>query len=106
MDTVKNTLDQLGATEIKVSDLRRYGSTPRIHFVLPFEQAIKDIAKLDGVSWIEEVPEYDEDNSNTARTMQSGTLGTTPVWDVGIHGGRANNFCHGILCRRYQSLHV
>jgi len=85
-DEVRESLVRLGATRIEVSDLSKYGSTVRIQFVLPSEQAIEEVAKLGGIRWIEEIPEYDEDNGNTAGTMQSGTPGATPVWDIGLHG--------------------
>lgn len=83
---VTESLSRLGATEIEVNDPREYGGTARIQFVLPAIESVRDVARLPGVRWIEEAAEYDEDNGNTAGTMQSGTPGTTPVWDVGLHG--------------------
>lgn len=85
-EATAQSLSRLGATEIEISDLRQYGSTVRIQLVLPLEQDVRDVARLPEVRWIEEVAEYDEDNGNTAGTMQSGTPGVTPVWDIGIHG--------------------
>ncbi len=75
-----------GVTGVEVSDLRPIGGDARIQFSLPSEAALPEIARLDGVRWIEEVAEQIEDNGNTAGTIQSGTPGTVPVWNSGLHG--------------------
>ena len=85
-EAVREALAEAGATRIELADMREHGGAARIQFLLPSEGAIRAVARIEGVRWIEQVPEYDEDNSNTAGTMQSGTPGNTPVWDVGIHG--------------------
>lgn len=85
-EPVVETLEALGATSIETSDNREVGGYLTIQFILPDRSAVSDIARSAGVRWIEEVPESDDDNGNTAGTMQSGTPGATPVWDIGIHG--------------------
>ncbi len=75
-----------GATEIEVRDFREYGAPARIVLRLPSMSQLIRLARLEGVRWIEEVPEQDEDNGNTAGTMQSGTPGDEPVFDHGING--------------------
>ncbi len=83
---VVEALRNLGATEIETSDERNAGGDYNIQFVLPDRAALDDVARLGGVRWIEEVPESDDDNGNTAGTMQSGAPANTPIWDIGIHG--------------------
>ena len=85
-DSVKNALSELKATEIETSDQRKYGGNYKIQFVLPDRDAINEIARIEEVRWIEEVPDTDDDNGNSAGVMQSGAVGVTPVWDIGIHG--------------------
>lgn len=75
-----------GVTNVQVDDPRKLGGSARIRFVIASTAGLPDVARLDGVRWIEEVAEQDEDNGNTAGTIQSGTPGTVPVWDRGIHG--------------------
>lgn len=75
-----------GITNIEVEDLRKSGAPARIRFTASSQSVSPEIARLDGVRWIEEVAEQMEDNGNTAGTIQSGTPGNTPIWDRGIHG--------------------
>lgn len=75
-----------GITNIEVEDLRKSGAPARIRFTASSQSVLPEIARLDGVRWIEEVAEQMEDNGNTAGTIQSGTPGNTPIWDRGIHG--------------------
>jgi hypothetical protein len=58
----------------------------RIAFTLPEGSSLAPFARLAEVRWLEEFPERDLDNGNTAGTMQSGTPGNTPIWNMGIHG--------------------
>jgi len=83
---VVNTLKKANASKIKVIDDRKNGGLIRVHFILPLKNALPQIARLDEVRWIEEIPEIIEDNVRAAGTIQSGTPGTTPIWNQGIHG--------------------
>lgn len=74
------------ARQIKVQDLRKDGFDYRVIFILPNANAVNDIALRPEVFRVFEVPEEDLDNGTTAGTMQSGTAGTTPVWNAGIRG--------------------
>jgi hypothetical protein len=58
----------------------------RIVFTLPPGSPLGSFTRIEGVRFIEEFPERNEDNGTTAGTIQSGTPGTTPVWNMGIHG--------------------
>ena len=75
-----------GVSAVEVHDYRQQGAPARIELRLPSRGGLAQVARLEGVRWIEEVSEPNEDNGNTAGTMQSGTPGDEPVWDRGIHG--------------------
>lgn len=82
-----------GVTEVEVIELPDMGElagemalSSRVHFRVPSRDRLSAVARLHDVRWIETVAERDEDNGNTAGTMQSGTPGDEPVWDRGIHG--------------------
>lgn len=79
-------LRSAGASDIKTFDDRKRGGSLRVQFVVPSREAVPGIARIEGVRWIEEVTEIIEDNGNTAGTIQSGTAGTTPLWNIGLHG--------------------
>jgi uncharacterized repeat protein (TIGR01451 family) len=83
---VTEALRAVNATQIKVIDARKSGGSQRIRFVLPSKDSLPQIARLDQVRWIEEIPEFFDSNGNTAGTIQSGTPGNTPIWNQGIHG--------------------
>lgn len=74
-----------GVSAVEVLEFGELGAPARIEFQLPSRAGLAAVARLEGVRWIEEVAEQDEDNGNTAGTMQSGTPGDEPVWDRGIH---------------------
>lgn len=75
-----------GVSALEVRDFREAGAPARIEFRLASREQLPAVARLEGVRWIEEVAEQNEDNGNTAGTMQSGTPGIEPIWDRGIHG--------------------
>ena len=75
-----------GVSDVQVWDAREIGAPARIEFRLPSRSGLAAVARLEGVRFIEEVAEQIEDNGNTAGTIQSGTPGTTPIWDRGLHG--------------------
>ena len=51
-------------TKIEVEDLRKNGAPARIRFTATPQTPLAEIARLDGVKWIEEVAELMEDNGN------------------------------------------
>ena len=75
-----------GVSATELSDFRPEDGEARIEFVLASRSGLPAIARLPGVRWIEEVAEQIEDNGNTAGTIQSGTPGSVPIWDKGLHG--------------------
>jgi hypothetical protein len=75
-----------GVSGVQVHDLRKFGAPPRLEFRLASRSGLPAIARIEAVRWIEEVAERIEDNGATAGTVQSGTPGTEPVWNRGIHG--------------------
>ena len=75
-----------GASEVQAWDLRQQHGAPRVEFHLATRESLPAVARLEAVRFIEEVAERIEDNGNTAGTIQSGTPGTTPVWNRGLHG--------------------
>ena len=77
-----------GVSDVDVRDHRAVGASARIDFRVASKDVAVDVAQLDGLVWVEEVAEQDEDNGRTAGTIQSGTTGIVPIWDQGIHGER------------------
>lgn len=75
-----------GVSQVQVQDFRKDGADARIEFQLASLSELPSVARLEGVRWIEEVAEQNEDNGNSAGTIQSGVPGTEPVWDKGLHG--------------------
>jgi hypothetical protein len=75
-----------GIDSVDLRDFSGSGAPARIQFVATSQEVLPDVAQLDGVRWIEEVAEQDEDNGRSAGTIQSGTQGIVPIWDQGIHG--------------------
>ncbi|MCK4413234.1 MAG: S8 family serine peptidase [Candidatus Eisenbacteria sp.] len=49
-------------------------------------ERIDELARIIGVRWIEEVPQYVLHNTTTCWVVQSNTEGATPLWDRGLHG--------------------
>jgi hypothetical protein len=75
-----------GVSAAVLGDFRPVKGEARIEFTLASQSTLPAIAKLPGVRWIEEVGERIEDNGATAGTIQSGTQGTVPIWNRGLHG--------------------
>lgn len=84
--SVAEAIQEIGASEITVLDDREIGGVARVQFELRSGDVLPMIAQLEAVEWIEEVGEAKLDNSNTAGTIQSGTPGTVPSWNQGLHG--------------------
>jgi hypothetical protein len=83
---VADAIASLGASDVKVIDDRQLGGSAQVTFVVSSREQLAKIAQLDEVRWIEEVGEAKLDNGTTAGTVQSGTPGTTPIWNQGLHG--------------------
>ena len=68
---------------------RKYGGVARIEFTVDRATAagiVQAIARLEAVSWIEEVPEVLPSSGTNGDLMQSGRLADTPFTDAGLHG--------------------
>lgn len=85
-DTILKRLRKTAASQIEVIDERKYKGSLKFKFQIPDKTVLFAIAKWDEIKRIEEVSETFDDNGFTAGTIQSGTPGTTPIWDAGIHG--------------------
>lgn len=83
---VVEMLKKQGSTEIVVINDRKIGGVAQVRFILPTKSKLINIAQMKEVRSIQEVPEPKLDNGMTAGTVQSGTPGTTPIWNAGIHG--------------------
>lgn len=85
-DIVKNFLQSAGATNVTVIDERKYKGRLKFTFYFANKNKIRDLVQSDFIMRVEEVGETFDDNGNTSGTIQSGTPGTTPIWNVGING--------------------
>jgi hypothetical protein len=85
-EKVVDILRDLNADKITVIDDRKMGGTLQIRFIIPSKKELENIARIPEIRWIEEMGEIKLDNGTTAGTIQSGTPGTTPIWNVGLHG--------------------
>lgn len=85
-DEIQNLLETNGAINIRVIDDRKLKGKLKFMFESATKSRLDDIAKSPFILRIEEVGETFDDNGNSAGTIQSGTPGTTPIWNVGIHG--------------------
>lgn len=83
---VAEALKNMGAGEIRVIDDRTIGGVAQVRFTVSSRDMLSKVAQLEAVRWIEEVGEAKLDNGTTAGTVQSGTPGTTPIWNQGLHG--------------------
>jgi hypothetical protein len=83
---VADKLRGLKATQVEVIDDRKIGGVAQVQFIVQSKDLLKRIALFEEIQSIEEVSEVNLDNGFTAGTVQSGTPGTEPVWDQGLHG--------------------
>ena len=83
---VADALRGLNATQIQINDDRHLGGKARVHCVVNGMEDVPPIAQLNGVRWIEEVPEQIDDNVNAAGTIQSGAANNPVIWNQGLHG--------------------
>jgi M6 family metalloprotease-like protein len=75
-----------GGEPLAVIDDRKLGGSVRLRVLLRAEEAIPQLARIDGVRWIEEVSELVDDDVNAATTIQSGTAGSGTIWNRNLHG--------------------
>lgn len=83
---VGEQVDRMGGKTLAVLDEREIGGTARLRVLLPDDSLLPDIARFEEVRWIEEIGENVDDNVNAATTNQSGTAGTSPVWNQSLRG--------------------
>ncbi len=65
------------------------GYEPRMRLVVPWAKAldaIREIARTEGVMWVQEEPESYILNNNTRWSFQTHTQGDSLVWRHGLHG--------------------
>jgi hypothetical protein len=87
VDAVSRSIASVGGTGMQALDDRRLkGGTARIQFSLPSDSGLPEMARIEGIRWIEEVGEIIEDNSDAAATTQSGHVHTPSIWNRGLHG--------------------
>ena len=86
VNNILSTLDGIGAYDIKVIDDRKGGGSLQVRFVIDNKERLKDLAKMEELYWIEEVPERKDDNVRASGTIQSGAANNHSMWDQGIHG--------------------
>jgi hypothetical protein len=83
---VEARLAAAGASDIRITDDREAGGLAAAHFQLADSAAATTVAGIDEVVWIEPVFPIAVDNVGAAETIQSGTVGKSPIWDQGLHG--------------------
>ncbi len=79
------------ADKIKILDDRALGGDVQVVFAPMSRELLLELARLKEVRWIEEVPEVNLDaavltEGTPAGLIQSGTVGSTPLWNRGIQG--------------------
>ena len=83
---VEAQLATAGASDVQIIDDRADGGLASAHFVLADSAATAAVAEIDEVVWIEPVFPIELNNVGAAETIQSGTVGKSPIWDQGLHG--------------------
>jgi hypothetical protein len=82
-------LDRIAAEALAggadVLGINRHPATPRIR-VRVREGGERDLARIEGVAWIEEEGEIVLRNNTTRWVAQSNQSGVTSIWDQGLHG--------------------
>lgn len=85
-DTVAGRCRDLGARDPLVLDDRAIGGRARVRVTLDTPDVAVRMATIPDVRWIEPVAAIKPDNVNAATTIQSGTAGISPIWNVGLRG--------------------
>jgi hypothetical protein len=86
VDAVVARLRDLGAQEPVVLDDREEDGNITVEFLLPAGRPIAPIAMLDGVRWLDEVPEARDNMPLLAGLVQSGIPDDTPYWNHELRG--------------------
>ncbi len=85
-ENIKQALNELNAQpDIKIIRNELVGDRFMIELTGP-EKAIRALAKLDAIQWIESAPEITMRNSTNRWIVQSNVNGSFPVYDAGIRG--------------------
>jgi Subtilase family len=79
-------LAEIGAGDIAVADDRPIGGRLRVRFKLADLTRLEELALVEGVQWIAEIPEVILDDVAAAGTNQSGAPADQSIWDQGLHG--------------------
>jgi hypothetical protein len=77
-----SAVERAGAQVLRVRD---DGLSRRLLARVP-AGSLQALARVEGISWIEEVGESRPRNSDTSWVIQSNAQGQTPIWDRGLHG--------------------
>jgi hypothetical protein len=83
---VESALTVVGAHDIQIFDDRDIGGHASVHFVLDELGDLSQVAKLEGIVWIEPVLPITNTSTVAAAIMQSGSAASTSIWDRGLHG--------------------
>jgi hypothetical protein len=75
-----------GAEVFATIDDRELGGSVRLRVLVSDQDGVGRLAQHEDVRWIEEIAELVDDDVNAATTIQSGTAGTAPIWNQGLHG--------------------
>ncbi|RZV36115.1 MAG: hypothetical protein EX272_09235 [Chromatiales bacterium] len=92
LDQLVARLSSMAGVEVKASfDETANGGAKRVQIQVPDSFDPMQIARIDGVRWIEEVPEIVDRNGTTTWVIQSNNapgpgVNATPFWNNGING--------------------
>ncbi len=79
-------LAEVGAGDVAVADDRSIGGRLRVRFTLAELTRLDELARVEGIQWIEEIPEVILDDVAASGTNQSGDPASQSIWDQGLHG--------------------
>ena len=83
---VTASLTAIGAHDVATSDAREFGGRLRLVFGLDDATRLAQVAALDDVTWLEPVPAIENQDVQSAQTIQSGDPARGTVWDQHLHG--------------------
>lgn len=85
-EAVRSRIEGLGAIAVTLLDDPDRDGTTRIMFVATDPTTINRIAEIDGVSWIEEVPEPSSNSGIPNDLLETGRPHVTPITGRGLRG--------------------
>jgi hypothetical protein len=88
-DAIAREIGALGGKRIGVSDRQQRHGPPRVSFRLPrvgAKDAIDQIAAIDAVRWIEDVPATEDDAGAPSGLVQSGAANAVPLTQANLRG--------------------